>query len=203
MRWEKVFISYSNQDLELVQKIADYLSRIGIEPYLADRRPEIDRYLADKIVANILDSNCFVAILTPTSVKSQWVNQEIGFTYALQRHGRVIPIYRMVELSLHEPKAIRGFLEAKEHIPMDLNQLDYAIYKLRVLLRQFINRNKDVLEQIKVTCKSCKLEYRVPLPSLQELNDRIEKGQAVPTECQNKGCRIVNKLDPKTLDVIQ
>jgi len=203
MRWEKVFISYSSDDFELAQKIANYLSRIGIEPYLADRQPEIDRYLADKIVENILDSNCFVAILTPTSVKSQWVNQEIGFTYALQRQGLMIPIYRMVELSLHETKAIRGFLEAKQHIPMDLNQLDDAIYELRESLRAFINRYMPVLKEIKVTCKSCKLEYKAPLPSSQELNDRIEKGHAIPTFCPNSNCRMQNNLDPKTLDVIQ
>jgi len=202
MRWEKVFISYSSDDSGLAQKVANYLSRIGIEPYLADRQLEIDHYLADKIVRNILDSNCFVAILTPTSVKSQWVNQEIGFTYALQRQDRMIPIYRMVELSLHETKAIRGFLEAKEHIRMNINQLDDAIYEVRESLRAFINKNLLILKEIKVTCKSCKLEYKVPLPSLQELNDRIEKGHAVPTFCPNSNCRMQNNLDPKTLDVI-
>lgn len=202
MRWEKVFISYSSDDFELAQKIANYLRLIGIEPYLADRLPEIDQYFADKIVKNILDSNCFVAILTPTSVKSQWVNQEIGFTYALQRQGSEIPIYRMVELSLHETKAIRGFLEAKEHIRMDINQLDDAIYDVRESLRKFINRNIAVLKEIKVTCKSCKLEYKVPLPSLQELNDRIEKGHVGPTFCPNSNCSMQNNLDPKTLDVI-
>ena len=198
-----MFISYSSQDLGLAQSIAEYMNRIGIEPYLADRRPQIDQYLADKIAGNILDSNCFVAVLTPNGIKSQWVNQEIGFAYALQRHKiHMIPIYRMVEMSLHQTKAIRGFLESKEYIPMDLNQIDNAIYELRELLRSYINRNVIVLNKIRVICKSCKLEYEWDLPSLEELNDRIEKGQAVPTECPNKNCRTLNNLNPKTFDVI-
>ena len=201
MRWEKVFVSYSSKDIELAKRIAGYLTRIGIEPYLADRQPFPDVYLVDKITKNILDSNCFVAILTQNAITSQWVNQEIGFTYALQRQ-RQIPIYRLVEQSLHKARAIRGFLEGKEHIPMNPKNLAQSVYKLRELLRHYINRNVVVLKKMKVTCKSCNLPYEDDLPSLEVIKDAKSRGQVILSICPNAGCRTQNELDPKTLDVL-
>ena len=203
MRWEKVFISYSSKDSELAERISIYLSRIGIEPYLADRRPLPDVYLADKIVKNMLDSNCFVAILTQNGITSQWVNQEIGFAHSLQRHKvHEIPIYRLVEQSLHKARAIRGFLEGREHIPMDLNNLGPSVYVLREHLRAYINRNIPVLKKMKVTCKSCKLPYEDDLPSVEVLNDALKRGQVILSICPNANCRMRNELDPRTFDVI-
>lgn len=202
MRWEKVFVSYSSIDLELAQSISDYLSRIGIEPYLAERLSTPDVHVYDKIAKNILDSNCFVAILTQNGITSQWVNQEIGFAYALQRQKvHHIPIYRLVEQSL-EAKAIKGFLAGREHIQMDLNNLGQSVYELRENLRAYINRNVLVLKKIKVVCKSCNLPYEDDLPSLEVLRDVLERDQVILSICPNANCRTRNELDPRTLDVI-
>jgi len=199
MPWEKVFISYASEDLQLAQTISTYISRIGIQPYIAERRPTPDVYISDKIALNIMDSNCFVAILTRNSLGSQWVNQEVGFTYALQRFTNLyVPIFLLVERGLQ----IRGFLEAKEHIPLDLYKFDDLVYTLIASLRAYINRHFAVLREIAVTCKLCKFPYRVPLPTQSEINDDIQKNFLIITICPNPNCRVQNNLNPKTFDVV-
>jgi len=199
MVWEKVFISYTSEDLQLAQTISAYIARIGIQPYIAERKPTPDVYLADKIARNIIDSNCFVAILTRNSLGSQWVNQEIGFTYALQKiPNYYIPIFLLVETGLQ----VRGFPEAKEHIPLAAYTFEDPVYRLIMSLRAYINRNILVLREIAVTCKSCKFPYKVPLPTQSEIDDAIQKNFVINTICQNPNCRVPNNLNPKTFDVV-
>ena len=61
------------------------------------------------------DSELFLVLLTKNSLKSQWVNQEIG--YAL---GKGIPI---IPLKKGNPK-IKGLIETRKYVKIQNNPVD-------------------------------------------------------------------------------
>ena len=81
MEWSYVFVSHSTDDFELVNKLARAMGRIGIRPFLSEYYMSAGAETAKKIKDAIQDCNCFVPILTKNSIRSQWVNQEIGYVY--------------------------------------------------------------------------------------------------------------------------
>lgn len=194
MRWEKVFISYDTEDKELVTRIVNSMVSVGMEPYIAPDHLAVGADLADKIIVNLKDSNCFVPILTKNSISSQWVNQEIGYAYSLRNNLGIFPL---VERGL----PIKGFIHrSKENIEFDLNDTDDGIYKLVSALREYINRNWAKIERIRVKCITCTNEYQIDLPSQKNIDMAISEGRLIPSIC--KRCRVQNNLSPKTFQVV-
>ncbi len=191
-----MFLSYDSRDLELVEKIATCLRRIGIIAFLAERSLDAGGEIPEKVAFHINDSNCFVAILTSNSITAQWVNQEIGYAYAF-RNSRNLLIVPVVENGLQ----IRGFLQAFEYIPLNRFDPSYGIYLMITRLRAFINRNLRLLREIEVTCKSCRLPFKIPLPSQDDINQMVSGNRIVLATCVNPNCRNANNLNPMTFQV--
>lgn len=178
----------------MIDKITVSLQRIGLEPFLAENWIAAGTEIPDKIALHIIDSNCFVAVLTTNSVNSMWVNQEIGYAYAARQNLLIVPI---IESGLQT----KGFLQAVEYILLNRWDLSDAIYRLITRLRGYINRNALVLKDLEVVCKQCKLPFKIPLPSQDEINDAIQKNFVFNATCLNPNCRTLNHLSPKTFDV--
>lgn len=192
MHWEKIFISYDTNDEELVTKITDSLTRIGLEPFKVPDHISVNADLGDKVIEAIKDSNCFVPIITQTSIKSQWVNQEIGYAYSRDE----LPIFPVVEKGLQ----IKGFIhQSKENIQLDTEDPENTIYYLIHFLRNYINRNFTVIKKIYVTCKICTKNYDVGLPSQENITKAIHEDSLIATQC--KGCKNLNNLSPKTFEI--
>lgn len=192
MRWEKIFISYDTQDEELVTKITDSLTRIGLEPFKAPDHISIGSDLAAKVIHAINDSNCFVPILTQNSITSQWVNQEIGYAYSRDE----LPIFPVVEKGLQ----IKGFVHhTKENIQLDPEHPDTAIHYLITSLRDYVNRNLTAISKIYIICKICTKNYSIDLPSYREIVKAIEEEKLIATRCS--GCKNLNNLSPKTFEI--
>jgi len=120
----KVFISYSTKDRELIEDIAEFLPLKGITPYIAEWDVTPGKNLPRKVVSQIRNSDCVVAILTKGGKRSEWVNQEIGCALGLDK--LVIPF---VEKGVR----VKGFLEARECIrfdPSDPESLPSALEQL-------------------------------------------------------------------------
>jgi len=75
----KVFISYSNKDSILKDKIGNMLRQCAFKTYVdvEDVRPA--QYLPRKIKDAIDKSDVLVAIITENSLQSSWVQNEIGY----------------------------------------------------------------------------------------------------------------------------
>ena len=192
MHWEKIFISYDTNDEELVTKITDSLTRIGLEPFKVPDHISVNADLGDKVVEAIKDSNCFVPIITQTSIKSQWVNQEIGYAYSRDE----LPIFPIVEKGLQ----INGFIhQSKENIQLNPENPEDTIYYLIHFLRNHINRNFTVVKKIYITCKICTKKYDIDLPSQENITKAIQEGSLIATQC--KGCKNLNNLNTKTFEI--
>lgn len=108
----KVFISYAHDDDNkrkmLYRRILK--AEAGLDPVVIVNRQFPGKPLADKVAEGIQECEFFVPILTKAALKNQWVNQEIGYAFALKK-----PIVPIVASSiLHH---LKGFIHAQNDLP--------------------------------------------------------------------------------------
>jgi hypothetical protein len=85
----RVFISYSHQDKELVNKIIGILDKNVLEPLWTEKLSGGSGF-DEQIRIFIEHAHVFMPVITKSSLARGWVHQEIG--YALGRHIPVFPV---------------------------------------------------------------------------------------------------------------
>ena len=124
----KVFISHSTRDIGLVTSLANLLQRFGVEVFVAEWYLSPGQPLSQKVFEQIQSSNCIVVLLTQDGIRSNWVQQEIG--YSLKGNKPVIPI---VESGI-ESKDL-GALQGREYIEYDSYNPQSALMKLSTYIK--------------------------------------------------------------------
>jgi len=166
-----VFLSYNESDLALVNRIMNILNRMGITTYSYKHYPEYGEYLPEIIKKNIMSSEFFVVLLTRAGIDSQWVNQEIGMAFALNR--LIIPI---VQMGLET----KGFVELRQHI-------DYNTYNPEQTLQNIIYRLRYLCNAttIQLKCKNedCRHSFSAHLPSEMDIGEAVKKKNVFLLKC--------------------
>jgi len=85
-----VFISHSSKDLFIARQVGKEIKATGAKIWLDDNNLEAGGILVDDIFDGVRGSNEAVVLLSAASVKSQWVNAEIGAILALDK--RLTPL---------------------------------------------------------------------------------------------------------------
>ena len=122
----KVFISHSTTDRGLIIYLANLLNKFGVESVVAEWYLTPGEPLDKKVFDQIDKSNCVVALLTRNGIRSNWVQQEIG--YSLKQDKPIIPI---VEKGVKDLAALEG----KEYIEYDPYQYQEALIKLSTFVK--------------------------------------------------------------------
>ena len=87
----QVFLSYSFEDENYAKCISKILEANGIKTFYPSRDISLGDNIVEKINRGMLQSQIFVAILSPKSVKSEWVIKELAAIQSLHRR-RIIPV---------------------------------------------------------------------------------------------------------------
>lgn len=188
----KVFISHNNKDAEFVQRICKILNNIYIKCYIYEFFPEYGEYIPETIKKIIKDCRTVIILLTKDGVQSQWVNQEMGMAFALDR--RIIPI---VEKNVE----IKGFVELRQYIDYEKNNPDdeeYTIYRLITRLRELHPTDKINLFCMNRNCDNHLTMFSSILPTQQEINSAIDRDHLFEYKCPS--CAFVNYIFPRTLE---
>lgn len=81
----RVFISYSHEDKELVRILAKVIDGNGMESVYDDKKGlQVGTGFKDEIIHFISHAHIFLPLLTKTSARRPWVQQEIGYAVALR-----------------------------------------------------------------------------------------------------------------------
>lgn len=136
----KVFISHSTRDQGLVISLANLLSKFGVEVFVAEWHLAPGERLDKKVLGQIENSNCVVALLTQNGIRSNWVQQEIGCS--LKHNKPIIPI---VEKGI-DPREL-GALQAREYIEYDPSQYHQALIRLSTFVKT-LKLKKEEQEKI-------------------------------------------------------
>lgn len=84
-----IFISYSRQDSEYANRLADAFKARGL-PVWIDQRIEYGDNWSDEIFTAIAESAAFVVIMSPASRESKWVRREVAYADEIAR--RIFPV---------------------------------------------------------------------------------------------------------------
>jgi hypothetical protein len=116
-----VFISHSSNDLWIATVIAEKIEALGAKCWLDEKDLEGGNIIAADIIRGIDACNEALVLISPNSVRSQWVAFEIGGVRA--QHKRVTPILNGVNPEDMAPmKDIKG---------IDLNKFDQFLTQLK------------------------------------------------------------------------
>lgn len=105
----RVFISHNHQDKTFVHRLGHDLAAEGVRPWIDDAEIEIGDSLITKIGAAIDEMHYFLIVLSPRSVASAWVKQELEQAMATQLESHQIKVLPI----LIEKCTIPGFLKGK------------------------------------------------------------------------------------------
>jgi len=136
----RVFISHSTRDRGLVITLANLLARFGVEVFVAEWYLTPGESLDKKVFAQIEKADCMVVLLTRNGVRSNWIQQEIG--YALKANKPIIPL---VEKGV-EPKDLAA-LQGKEYIEYDPFQPQQALIRASTYVRSLKLKKKQEQEK--------------------------------------------------------
>jgi len=90
-----VFLSHSDRDRAFVLKLAGVLKRHGVKFWYSGADIVGAQQWHDEIGRALANCNWFLLILTPHSVRSEWVKRELFFALDQQRYrNRIIPLLR-------------------------------------------------------------------------------------------------------------
>jgi hypothetical protein len=103
----KVFVSHSSADSNRLKSLEKLLSEHGLKPVVVIKTRSLKTYFADKVKKAIKSSDYVIPIITEVSMKSQWVNQEIGFAEACD-----LPIYPIIESRIKDE--LKGFINREQ-----------------------------------------------------------------------------------------
>lgn len=123
----KVFISHAALDSWIAQRVCEFIIKMGGVPWLDIDRLNGGAPVYDAIITAITESDEVVAIISPNSVKSQWVVFEMGACCGQGK--RVTPIRVCTDAS--EVPVVTGIRS------IDLNDIDdfFGELKKRILSR--------------------------------------------------------------------
>jgi hypothetical protein len=102
----RVFISYSHQDAELVDRISSILEENGLQPML-DKGFSSGHGFTNQIKNFIAHSHVFMPVITKESSSRGWVHQEIGYAMALNIPVLPISNGQMPGQMIQELQAVR------------------------------------------------------------------------------------------------
>lgn len=90
---KEVFLSHSSRDRQFASEVAEVIRRHGIPVWYSETNIVGAQEWHDEIGAALQRCNWFVVILSPNSMKSTWVKNELLF--ALNHHqykNKIVPI---------------------------------------------------------------------------------------------------------------
>ena len=130
---EKVFISHSMKDSQLVRVLVKNLEIYSVEAYIAERDYQPGKQLSQKIMQNIDTSNYFLVVYTINGEDSIYVQQEIGYWLGKKKFNDFIPL---VAKGINP----RGFLHDLEFIEFDqqnpklgiVNVINYVNQQIKI-----------------------------------------------------------------------
>jgi len=98
-----VFISYSHVDKGFVTDFSGELDKIGVGYFLDEKELDWGSHINESIKSSLFESKCILVIISPASLKSEWVPFEIG--YAIANGKKILPL--LIHPSLDMPAYIK------------------------------------------------------------------------------------------------
>lgn len=130
-----VFISYSSQDREIASKIANDLSKNGIDVWFDNWKINLGDSLIEKIEQGIKNSDYLILVLSKSSFQSAWVQKEVQAVFAKKNSGEnqvIIPVLIDTVEDSQIPSYLRDikYADLRTNYNLGINELVRTINKI-------------------------------------------------------------------------
>jgi len=115
------FFSYAHADRDRASEIVTWLERAGVKAWFDRDRLDSGRPVATTLERQLRDCRSLIMLVTPASIKSQWVAQE--WTEGRQESARN-PAFKTILLVSGDVKEVPRELESRTWVPLGGNGLD-------------------------------------------------------------------------------
>jgi hypothetical protein len=89
----QVFLSYSNKDRSWAEKIGSALKKNGLDVWDAQDELSFGDNFASRISEALEESDAMVVLISPESMRSEWVRREIAYAVGEKSYnGRLVPV---------------------------------------------------------------------------------------------------------------
>lgn len=155
----RVFVSYSTEDVKLVEKLVAILERDGIM-VLWTKKLVIGSGYVEELKVFIEHAHIFMPVITESSSARGWVHQEIGYAIALH-----IPVFPVL---IGNVKSV-GMIESIQAVKL--------------------NKNDQVIkEHLSYSTLSALLKKEPPLPALYQRAAKVEERAGLMKLYSDKVC---------------
>jgi hypothetical protein len=120
----RIFVSYSREDFDIVSRLAEDLGKAGMSAWVDKREISPGQHWDSAVESGLTDSDCVLVVLSPSSVNSRNVLDEISL--ALESRKVIVPI-------LHRDCVIPFRLRRIQYLDFRGNYLDAYQELLTVL----------------------------------------------------------------------
>ncbi|MBI3915190.1 MAG: toll/interleukin-1 receptor domain-containing protein [Chloroflexi bacterium] len=128
----RVFISHSSHDSWIAKMMAQKIRDVGAEIWLDEKDLEGGDFIIGEIIKGIEASQEAIVLISPASIKSQWVALEIGAV--LSQHKRITPILIHTNYDAMAP--------LKDIQAKDINKFDQFLIELMRRIARYRHRAK-------------------------------------------------------------
>lgn len=133
-----VFISHSARDQGLVIALGRLLAKYGAKVFVAEWFLAPGEPLDKKVFKQIESADCVVVLLTRNGMRSNWVQQEIGYALNMKSKKPLIPL---VEQGV-DPKDLAA-LHGREYIEYDPDHPQQALMRTATYVRSLKLRKEE------------------------------------------------------------
>ena len=107
-----VFLSHNYADKPFVRKLATDLESHGVRYWLDEAEIKVGESLVQKIREGIDNYDYLVAVLSPNSIESPWVQRELDIATNQEIAGRMVKVLPVMYQTVEMP----GFLLGKRYV---------------------------------------------------------------------------------------
>jgi len=142
----KVFISHSSRDKWIARKLSEEIITLGCETFLDEKDIRTGESIDEAVHDHLVDSDDFLLLLSPDSIKSHWVLIELGGALALKKRIIIVLLY-LGSNDIPQP--------ISKHLARDINEIDkyYSEVKKRLSGKKVKQPPKKLIRRKKVTPK--------------------------------------------------
>ncbi len=125
-----IFLSHSNarEDKALIDELEKLCDLAGLQLYVAERNPEYEKKISDKVKRGIDDSRCLLVLMTQGASTSQFVGNEVGYAESK------VPVIVILE----EGTQLKGFAHGLEPVKLLRENPSDALMKATKYIKEKI-----------------------------------------------------------------